>query len=413
MPRRSVRFRHSGRRRDPDRARPLHRTGQGWPSWAKLGAAALLASAVLGGVTIVARLPESSSALRMKAEAAANDGNWPRALELWRVVNRARGADARSYLAEARACLALGRAGQAEQALTEASRHDPRDAEAWLIRQEITRVENRQHDAQKLTWEAYEVVAPESRHSLLLGLTLALLADAPDDLARDTLTRWIDADPGDLEARAALERRRIDNPRASDPPFTERAAELERLLAIHPEHTGLREALILVLAEAGDPARGRVSLDAWPESERDVRHDRLEGRWSLDYENRPERAVAAFKRALAVLPHDWKARYRLTRALQAAGLGAEARQQAGEVARLRELLEPVKLGQRLDSIFETHDRPGMARELAQLCASAGLERLAEAWRKLAAIPDAGAELDKPSMRLDLPGRLPARGEPSR
>jgi tetratricopeptide (TPR) repeat protein len=334
------------------------------------------------GAFLLRRIPESALAIRIKAEAAADAGDWLRALEFWREANRGSAGDARSYLAEAKACLALGRAGQAERALAEASRHDPRDPEPWLIRQEIARVENRQSDALALSWQAYERVAPEARRAVLRGLMLALLADAPDDLARDTLTRWISADPGDLDARAALQRRMIENPRASDPSLAERAVELESLLARHPEHAGLREALVLVMAELGEPERGRRLLDGWSEGARDVRYDRLEGRWSLDYEGRPERAVAAFRRALAVLPHDWKARYRLARALQASGQGAEARREAAEVARLRELLEPVRLGEKLDAAFAASDEPTMARELALICESAGLKRLARAWREV-------------------------------
>ena len=48
---------------------------------------------------------------------------------------------------------------------------------------------------------------PKARPQLLRELTLAALTDLPDDLARNTLRRWIDADPGDVDAPVALLRR--------------------------------------------------------------------------------------------------------------------------------------------------------------------------------------------------------------
>ena len=48
-------------------------------------------------------------------------------------------------------------------------------------------------------------------------------------------------------------------------------------------------------------------------------------RWQLDYEGRPDEALAAFRRALEELPHDWRTRYRLARALEAVGRRDEAR----------------------------------------------------------------------------------------
>ena len=40
-------------------------------------------------------------------------------------------------------------------------------------------------EAQRLGWQAFDAVAPASRQSILRELTLALLADLPDDLARN------------------------------------------------------------------------------------------------------------------------------------------------------------------------------------------------------------------------------------
>lgn len=52
-------------------------------------------------------------------------------------------------MGEARACLVLGRAFQAERALKQAAARAPGDSTRWLIRLELIRLENRTLDAKK------------------------------------------------------------------------------------------------------------------------------------------------------------------------------------------------------------------------------------------------------------------------
>lgn len=325
-------------------------------------------------------LRDSAPRARQLAETATRAGRWPEALSRWRIVNASDKADSFSFLQEAKACLALGRAGQAARALEQSSAIDPSQVEPWLIRLEITRIENRLPDAISLGQRALAAVSPTGQREILRGLTLALLAEAPDDLARATLQRWIDADPTDLNARAALERRRSENPRSSDPHVAQRRAALERLVAQFPSHVGLRESLVLVLAEAGDPANGRLVLDAWPPQLRDARYHRLRGRWDLEYDNNPRAAEQSLKQALVALPHDTKTRYRLARALQATGQFEDARQVSATDTRIREILEPVRLARRLDGDLANLDDPSSRKDLAELCQSVGLINLAQAWR---------------------------------
>lgn len=307
---------------------------------------------------------------------------------LWRVmregpVDRATSA---ALNAQARAALAEGRAHVAEQALRRACELDPSDSQSWRLRLQILRIEDRPLEAIDLGWKAHAAIAPAARAELLRDLTLALLAEAPDDLARRTLESWAASDPDDLDARVALERRRSEVPREGDPSRAERISALEALLELYPDHLGLREALILDVANAGDPDRGRALLDAWPSDQRDVRYDRLRGRWDLEYDAQPLRAVEAFRRALAVLPHDWSTRYRLSRALHALGRHDEAQQAATTVRRLREALDPARLGPRLDADLAKLEDPRSRQDLADLCDQAGLTRLADAWRQSAAPP---------------------------
>jgi thioredoxin-like negative regulator of GroEL len=196
--------------------------------------------------------------------------------------------------------------------------------------------------------------------------------------------------------------------RPGDPDRTERIAALETWLADDPEHVGVREALALELAAAGEVERGRAVLEGWPEGARDTRYRRLRARWALDYDERPAEAAEALAAVVAELPHDWQARYRLARALRALGRDAEARAQAEAVARLRERLDPRRLGPRLDEDLARLDTDPAARlALADLCADVGLDLLARSWREAGGGPIDPAAGHAPGASL-LPADLPTR-----
>jgi tetratricopeptide (TPR) repeat protein len=326
----------------------------------------------------------SPSRLRAEAESAARAGDWQKALQSWRALNGTAAAEGATRLGEARACLALGLAAQAEVSLRQAAAADPADPEPWRLLLEILRVEDRTIEAKRLGWEAHDHVPPGARRAILRELTLALLADLPDELVRTTLGRWIAADArgDDVDARVALLQRIAAQPRAADPDRASRLAALEVLVANHLDHVGAREALATALADAGEPDRGRAVLDGWPgpESDRDARYWRLRGRWELEYDHQPDRATGAFQRALVDLPQDWRTWYRLARALRTLGRDDQAREAAVAVGRIREVLEPMALGPRLDAAFGHLDDPAALRDLAALADHVGLVRLAEAWR---------------------------------
>ncbi len=286
-----------------------------------------------------------------------------------------------SARSEAREALSAGQAARAERALIRETKFDPTDPEPWLLRLEMLRVEDRQTEAQAVGWQAHAAVRGPSRRKILRAMTLALLADTPEDIARETLARWVDADPTDLDARVAQLQRIATSPRAGDPDRASRVASLSGILTAHPDHLSAREALVLALADAGDPDRGRAVLDDWPSELRDARYHRLKGRWSLEYEHRYPEAIESFTKALADLPHDWRTHARLARALRDANRDAEAKRAAAVVERLRDALDPVALGKRLDADLAALDAPQSRLDLADLCDRVGLTRLAEAWRR--------------------------------
>jgi hypothetical protein len=326
---------------------------------------------------------ERPAALFAEASAAEDAKDWPKALKAWRAFNRTSVARARSWLGEGRACLALDLAAQAESALVRASELDPADPEPWRLRLDILRAEGRTTEAQRVGWPAYAAVAPEARPAILRELTLALLL--PDDLLdprdRDRLDRWAAADPNDAEALIARRRRMADDPRPGDPGLDAWIATLSDTLARDPSRASVREALIVALDERGEPDRGRAALAAWPEPSRDARYERLAGLWALDHDRDPARAAAALERAVAELPQDWKARARIARAYHALSRPADAAREAARVAALRELLDPTTLVPRLASDLARPDDPSSRADLADLCARAGLSRLADAWRR--------------------------------
>jgi tetratricopeptide (TPR) repeat protein len=340
---------------------------------------AVVGLSLLAATVLALRGADSGAALRIRASKAGEEGRWQESLALWRRVNAGGRGDAASWLAEARAALTQGLAAQAEVALGEACRMDARRVDPWLIRLEILRLEGRTLEALRLGESAFSSVAPGDRPSVARAWTLAALADAPEGLARETLARWTRADPRDGAAEAALDRRRAESPRPDDPPYDARVERLRGLLDTVPGDLAVREALVLLLAEGGRIAEGGQVLDGWPSDARDARYHRLAGRWDLEYRERPDAAIRHFREALVALPHDWKVHYRLARALQAAGQPDSARAQAAEVDRLRELLDPARLGPRLQALLGESAPPGARDDLATLCRSLGLAPLAEAW----------------------------------
>lgn len=384
MPRRSIRSKPPARRLDrasataSATARPSDRRRS---SRGRIGGTVAAVFALLIACAVAWQLaPEDPDRARRRAEIAARNRDWPRALAGWRVVNASPRADAASKLGEAQTLLALGRAAQAERLLIEVCRLAADDPEPWRLRLELLHMEAREIESIRVGWQAFDAVSPARRREVLKALTLALLADEPDDLVRQTLRRWVAADPTDADAIAALYRRIAPEPRLGDPDLHDRILALRALLDADPGRVDVRETLILTLSDAGEIDRGRDLLDSWPKNARDARYDRLRGRWDLDYDDRFEDAVESYRRVLAVLPHDWKTLARLARALRRLNRVDEARAVAARVSLLRERLNPARLGRRLDKDLADLDNPQARLDLAELCGSVGLERLAEAWR---------------------------------
>jgi tetratricopeptide (TPR) repeat protein len=352
-----------------------------FPTRRVLAIAALTTVAALSFGAWIARERDRPRRLLEAAEAASIARDWPQAANLWNQINQAPGATARTLLAEARADLELDRAAGAAQALERASIADPTRPEVWRARLDLLRVLDRPLEALKLARKAEETVKASEIRPILASATLAALAELPDDEARDRLNRWIKADPDDLDARVARLSRIGTNSHPGDPDRASRIAELAAILDREPGHLAAREALLVALADAGEPDRGRAILESWPEAARDAPYFRLRGRWDLDYDHQPDRAAQAYARVLLDLPHDWKSHYGLARAYRALGREPEAQTEARAVARLRERLAPATLAPRLTGDLTRLDDPRALLDLAALSESVGLTWLAEAWAR--------------------------------
>jgi tetratricopeptide (TPR) repeat protein len=350
-------------------------------SWRSIWRQVLFTVSVLSLLVVLDTLRSAGpDQLRARAESAVKQRNWTQAAALWHQLNATSKATAESLLSESQAYLAQDLARQAEECLRKTVNIDPSDTKAWLLLLKILRVENRLVEILRLGGKGLEQVAADKRSLILRELTLATLTDVPDDLARSTLKKWMDADAIDIDAHVAYLRRLGTEPRAGDPDRETRLAELSKLLNHYPRHVEVREALLTALADAGEAASGRTLLASWPVDHRDGRFWRLQGRWDLEYNHLPEQAVKALRTAIIDLPQDWRTRYRLARALKVLGHTEDARQEAERVKRLRELLDPLFLEPRLEASFAHLEQPAAREALAELCTQAGLTRLADAWR---------------------------------
>jgi thioredoxin-like negative regulator of GroEL len=318
------------------------------------------------------------------------------AFALWGPRQLSGRQQAHQHFAEAQALFATGRAADAENRLKQALQLDPAATPAWLLYLDLLRIEERTWEAWNEGWRAYAAVPAVDRPAILRSITLALLAAPDDQQARATLARWFQTDPADRHAEVAWLHRVGQAPRGDAPPRAERIARLEALHEADPDERATRAALIQALADAGSYDRGRALLDAWPEPERDLRYDQLVGRFALEYDKDPARAIAALERVVAVWPHDWRSWYRLARAHTMRGETEKAARAAARVSTLRELLDARTLGQRLEAALGHLEDPAARGDLIALCESVGLDRLAQAWRQV--------QPDQSTFRLGFPAR---------
>lgn len=348
-----------------------------------LGSIFIICSVIFGCIHLYENRPSN---LRRKAIASFNAGRPREAAERLRIFNQTNLATVESKREEARAWLSANRARDAEKTLIQAIHQYPTDPLLKLMLLEIERVEDRIVEAIIQGDRALSEVDPLDRILILRGLTITLLDTIPDERAREKLRIWIQADPEDNQAEVALLKRMASDPMAGDVDRPTRIARLKLIIQKNPSFEQAYEALAIELAASGLIDEGRSILDRWPDTKRDARYDRLKGRWELEFNNHPDRAVPLFERVVAQIPHDKTSWFRLSRAYKAVERERESRLAAERVAQLVEILDPRTLSPRLTNDFERLDDPESKLDLAEICDKAGFVKLAKAWREEAATP---------------------------
>ena len=323
---------------------------------------------------------------RRQAIESFNSGRPRDAAERLRIYNQTNYATVESWREESRAWLSANQAREAEITLRKAIDRFPTDPLLQLMRLEIERVEDRIVEAISHGDQALAQVHSEDRVLILRGLTITLLDTIPEERAREKLKIWLQTDPQDREAEVALIKRMASDPMAGDMDRPTRIARLKSLIQKDSSFTQAYEALTIELAASGFIDEGRSILDQWPKNVRDVRYDRLKGRWELEYDRRPDLAIQSFERVLQHIPHDKTSWFRLSRAYKAIGRDQESQIAADHVAKLVEILDPRTLSPRLTKDFERLNDPQSKLDLAEVCEKAGLVKLAKGWREEAARP---------------------------
>lgn len=348
-----------------------------------LGSIFIICSVIYGCIHLYENRPSN---LRRKAIASFNAGRSREAAEQLRIYNQTDNATVESLREEARAWLSANRARDAEKTLVQAIKQYHTDPLLRLMLLEIQRVEDRIVETIIQGDQALKEVDPQDRILVLRGLTITLLDTIPEERAREKLKIWIQADPEDNQAEVALLKRMASDPMAGDIDRPTRIARLKLIIQKNPSFEQAYEAIAIELAASGLIDEGRSILDQWPDNKRDARYNRLKGRWELEFNNHPDRAVPLFERVVAQIPHDKTSWFRLSRAYKSIGRERESQLAAERVAQLVEILDPRTLSPRLTRDFERLDDPESKLDLAEICEKAGLVKLAKAWREEAAIP---------------------------
>ena len=198
-------------------------------------------------------------ALRSQAEAAAQSGDWSAALKSLPGVQSTSAATALTHLGEAKAALALGRAFQGEQSLRRSIAADPGNPEPWQLLLQILRVEDRTLDASEHRLGRLREVGSRGTSG---GPAGADARPARRAAGRGRPEERFAAGSTPIQTTSmreiALVQRVAAQPRAGDPDRAALLAELESIVANHPDHITAREVLVTALADAGEPrARSR------------------------------------------------------------------------------------------------------------------------------------------------------------
>lgn len=255
----------------------------------------------------------------------------------------------------------------------------PEKPDGWLMILDIYRFLG-QTDQTILTFNEIRNHETARRSApVLVKATLGMLTDLDPEEVRDRLSRWNKAEPGQPIAQAALQQRYLDNPMPNDPGRDERLQTCRDLLQRFPASTQARAVLAELLMVSGLAVEATRTVENWPEADRQgIVYHRILGRYLQDIRHDQNQAIIAFQMVLQSMPHDWKTRYRLARALKAVGRHDESRFESNKMLKIREKLDPINLEPIIREAFPK-GKPPVISKLTALLNDLDLDALAKSW----------------------------------
>lgn len=279
----------------------------------------------------------------------------------------------------ATAALRADHPGAAFDVLESWKKTNPGKPDGWLLILDLARIFGSSDMMMENTNEILNHALVNRSTAVLLASTLGLLTDLEQLEVRARLNKWSANEQESPLAKAYLLLRYAENPLPEDPPRDLRIEQARVLASRHPDSVAVLTALIETLFNGGYYQEATEVLDKWPLEDRTgTAYHRLQGRRLQDVEGKHGESVGEYEEALKFMPHDWKTRYRLARALAASGKIEESRNEARRMSEIRESLDPIQLGELLKAVLPKGRSPEPER-LVGLLRKIGLNPLADAW----------------------------------
>jgi tetratricopeptide (TPR) repeat protein len=249
---------------------------------------------------------------------------------------------------------------------------------------ELYAVEARWSDAARLIWNIYDRLDhPQDQEALMVMRLRTEMERIAPTVAAEKLRTYIDADPGDWEARRALAKVEV---LLGTPEEARRLAEV--CLRERPADARIWTDYLTLLHDMGDLDSLREALSRIP-PELAAEPALLKSRaLVLERDRHWADAAILYRRLIQARPWEAEACYRLALAEERLGHSPSAREhrQKAESMRLARIELNDAFQKVLDLRKEKQETPAMhqaLRRLARICGTLGWSRDAEAWEKLA------------------------------
>jgi tetratricopeptide (TPR) repeat protein len=249
-------------------------------------------------------------------------------------------------------------------------------------------LEDWRSEARDVLWEVFPQVAPEERPVILATLLRVESERIEPKEAAATLSRYVEADPGDWNARLALARN-LDA-------LGERA-RCDRLvadcLAERPDDLAAWRTWLEILTERNEPVELERALARMPSELAGAPDAPLQRIRGAAFEARGElsHAAEALRTAVELDPHDDQAHFRLARVARRLELLDDEQHHRERHQAIRQARDEIASAladyRRLhEGTGDGLDRSAVFDRLARVSEAIGRDRLAREWRRLRSEP---------------------------